>query len=116
MFGNLGNLTGLFKAARELQDQVARMQEEMGRRRFEAEAGGGLVKAVVTGRGQLVDLHIDPKAVEDVELLEDLVKAAVGAAVEKSQEAWRSEMASLTGGMNLPGLAEMFGAAAPKEP
>jgi DNA-binding YbaB/EbfC family protein len=108
MFGALGNLTGLMKTAKELQANMARLQAEMAARRYDGDAGGGMVKATVDGRGTLVGLKIDPSAVSDVELLEDLIMAAVGSAVNRSQEAMKSEMAALTGGMNLPGLQEML--------
>lgn len=109
MLGGLGNFAEILKSAKNLQGNVEKMQEELSRRRHQGEAGGGLVEATVDGRGSLVDIKIDPKAVEDVELLEDLVKAAVGAAVAKSQEALKSEVSSLTGGLNLPGLADLLG-------
>ncbi len=108
MLGNLGNLAGLLKSAKELQGQMAKLQEELAARRFEGDAGGGMVRVTVDGKGTPVDVKIAPQAAADIELLEDLVKAAVGAAVTKSQEAMRSEMASLTGGLNLPGLTEML--------
>ncbi len=109
MFGNLGNLAGILKSAKEMQGQMAKLQEELAGRRYEGDAGGGMVLATVNGKGTIVNIKIDPQAVGDVELLEDLVKAAVGAAVTKSQEAMKSELASLTGGLNLPGLTEMLG-------
>lgn len=110
MFGSLGNIAGLMKSAKELRDGLAKVQAEAASRRFDAEAGGGVVKAVVDGRGMLVSLKIDPKATADVELLEDLIVAATGSATAKSQEAMRAEMAGLTGGINIPGLTEMLGA------
>lgn len=113
MFGNLGNLAGMLKSAKEMQGQIAKMQEELAARRFDGDAGGGMVRATVNGKGTLVDIKIDPQAAADVELLEDLVKAAVGAAAAKSQEAMKSELASLTGGLNLPGLNELLGPSQP---
>ncbi len=109
MLGNLGNLAGLMKSAKELQGNLARMQEEMATRRFEGDAGGGMVRATVDGRGTLVDIKIDPTAVSDVELLEDLVKGAVASAVSKSQEEMKGELSGLTGGLNIPGLTDMLG-------
>jgi DNA-binding YbaB/EbfC family protein len=109
MLGHLGNLANIMKSAKELQAQMAKLQEECSRRRYEGDAGGGMVRATVDGKGTLVDIKIDPQAVGDVELLEDLVKAAVGAAVAKSQEGMKNELASLTGGLNIPGLTEMLG-------
>ncbi len=109
MLGGLGNLAGLLKSAKEMQANMAKMQAELATRRFEGDAGGGVVRATVDGKGTLVDIKIDPAAVEDVELLEDLVKGAVGAATAKSQEAIKAEMAAMTGGVNIPGLTDMLG-------
>ena len=109
MLGGLGNLAGLLKSAKEMQTQMAKLQEELARRRYDADAGGGVIRATVDGKGTLINIKIDPEAVNDVELLEDLVKAAVCAAVAKSQEAMKRELASLTGGLNVPGLTEMLG-------
>ena len=109
MFGGLGNLTDMLKSAKQLQGNLQKMNEEMAAKRFEGAAGGGLVNATVDGKGVLVDVKIDPKAVEDVELLEDLVKAAVAAATAKSQDAMKEEMAALTGGMDLGGISQMLG-------
>jgi DNA-binding YbaB/EbfC family protein len=109
MLGGLGNLAGLLKSAKEMQTQMAKLQEELAKRRYDADAGGGVIRATVDGKGTLINIKIDPQAVNDVELLEDLVKAAVCAAVAKSQEAMKSELASLTGGLNVPGLTEMLG-------
>lgn len=109
MLGNLGNLGNFLKSAKELQGQLAKVQEELANRRYEGDAGGGMVHATVDGKGMLIDIKIEPQAVKDVELLEDLVKAAVGAAVAKSQEGMKDELAALTGGLNIPGLTEMLG-------
>ena len=68
-----------------------------------------MVRTEVNGKGELVDVKIDPKAAEDVELLEDLIKAAIGAATRKAEEGRNAEMAKLTGGLNLPGLQGLLG-------
>ena len=109
MFGSLGNLAGILKSAKEMQGQMTKLQAELANRRYHGEAGGGMVRATVDGKGTLVDIKIDSQAAEDIELLEDLVKAAVGAATAKSQQAVKDEMASLAGGLNIPGLADMLG-------
>ena len=109
MLGNLGNLASMLNSAKDLQGQLTKMQEELAARRFEGDAGGGMVRVTVDGRGTLIDVRIDPQAVNDVELLEDLIKAAVGAATAKSQEAMKSDLAAMTGGLNMPGLTEMLG-------
>lgn len=111
MFGGLTNLPGLFKQAKELQERMATLQQEIAARRFQGDAGGGTVVVTVDGRGMLVDVKIQPDAVADVELLEDMIKGAAAVANNKAQDAARAEMAQLTGGMNIPGLSEMFGGA-----
>lgn len=109
MLGNLGNLTNLLKSAKDMQEKFATMQEELARRRYEGDAGGGMVHATVDGKGTLIDIKIEPQAATDVELLEDLVKAAVGAATAKAHEGMKTELAAMTGGLNVPGLTEMLG-------
>jgi len=109
MFGGLGNIADMMKQAKQLQGNLQKMNEELAQKRYEGVSGGGLVQAVVDGKGVLVDVKIDPKAVEDVELLEDLIKAAVAGATNKSQEGMKAEMSALTGGVDLGGLGQMLG-------
>jgi len=109
MFGGLGNMAELLKRAKSLQEDMKKMQEELVNKRFEADAGAGMVRAQVNGKGELVSVKIDPSATDDVELLEDLIVAAVGAATKKAQESAQQEMAQLTGGLNIPGLGGMLG-------
>lgn len=109
MFGGLGNLANMMKQAKSLQANMQQMQQELAGRRYEAEAGAGLVRVVVNGKSELVDIKIDPQAADDVELLEDMIKAALGAAAKKAQDGAKEEMAKLTGGMNIPGLSDMLG-------
>lgn len=113
MFGGLGNLTGLLKTARDLQGNMARLQESLAARRHEGLAGGSLVKAIVDGRGTLIDIKIDVSATGDVELLEDLIKAAISSATTKSQEAMKQEMSAMTGGMDLSSFSNLLGGAPP---
>ncbi|MCO6439282.1 MAG: YbaB/EbfC family nucleoid-associated protein [Phycisphaerae bacterium] len=113
MFGGIGNLTNILRSAKEIQAGMARLQEELGTRRYEGIAGGGMVRAVVDGRCSLVDVKIDPEATKDVELLEDLVKSAVGLAVIKAQDALKEEMAQMSGGLNIPGLSGLLGGSQP---
>ena len=109
MFGSLGQFKDLLKTAKDLQGNLARLQNELAMRRYEGVAGGEMVRAVVDGRGQLVDLKIDPKATADVELLEDLVKAAIGTASSKAQEGMKEDMASMTGGLDLSAFGGLLG-------
>ena len=99
----MGNM---MKQAQKLQSKMLKMQEELAGRTVEASAGGGMVKVVANGRQQIVSIAIDPEVLdpEDVDMLQDLVLAAVNDALTKSQEMVSSEMGKLTGGMNIPGL------------
>ena len=96
----------MIKQAQQLQKNMAKMQEELESATVESSAGGGAVKVVVSGKMKVESLEIDPEAVspEDVEMLQDLVLAAVNDGLDKAQEMVSSRMSSLTGGMNIPGL------------
>jgi len=96
----------MMKQAQQLQKNMLKMQEELESATVEATAGGGAIKAVVTGNMRLESLEIDPEAVtpDDVDMLQDLVIAAVNEGMEKAQEMASSRMSSLTGGFNIPGL------------
>lgn len=89
-----------------LQDKMVKMQEELALKTVEATAGGGMVTVVVNGRQELVSIKIDRQVVdpEDVEMLQDLVLAAVNDGLRKAQEMAAGEMGKLTGGLNIPGL------------
>ena len=100
------NLGGLMKQAQKLQSKMAEMQEELGRRTVSAQAGGGMVEATVNGRQELVSLRIDPEVAnpDDIEMLQDLILAAINEALNRSREMVAQEMSKLTGGMQIPGL------------
>ncbi len=100
------DMNKLMKQAQQMQSKMAKMQEELEKKTLEATAGGGAVKVVVNGKQELVDLQIDPDAVDpdDVEMLEDLVLAAVNQGMREIQEMVNNEMGKVTGGMNLPGM------------
>ena len=102
-FGNMGNM---MKQAQKLQADMERLQEELGSQTVEGTAGGGMVKAVVTGKQEVVSIAIEKEVVdpEDVEMLQDLVTAAVNEALRKSRDMMTEQMAELTGGINIPGL------------
>lgn len=94
------------KQAQMMQQKMARLQEEAGQKTAEATSGGGAVTAVVNGKNQVVSLSIRKEAVdpEDVEMLQDLVVAAVNEALKKVQSDVAAEMGKITGGLNIPGL------------
>jgi len=99
-------LAQIMKQAQMMQQKMARLQEEAAQRTAEATVGGGAVAAVANGRNQIVSLTIRKEAVdpEDVEMLQDLVMAAVNEALKKVQEEVAAEMTKITGGLSIPGL------------
>jgi len=99
-------LDNVMKQAQKMQKQMMEIQEELGNRTVEATVGGGVVSVVANGQQQIISIHIDPEVVDpaDVEMLQDLVLAAVNEAYRKAQELMTSEMSKLTGGMKIPGL------------
>jgi len=103
MMKGMGNM---LKQAQKMQARILKMQEELATRTIEGSAGGGMVKAVANGKQQIVSISIEKEVVDpaDVEMLQDLVLAAVNDALTKSQEMVSSEMNKITGGLNLPGL------------
>jgi len=96
----------LLKQAQQMQARLGKIQEEIASTRTEATAGGGVVKAVVIGGTQLESITISPEVVDpdDVEMLQDLVLAAVNEAVDRAQKDAAEKMGAITGGLNIPGL------------
>jgi hypothetical protein len=96
----------IMKQAQQLQEKMARLQEELASKTVEASSGGGMVVATVNGKFELVALRIEKDAVnpEDVEMLQDLVVAAVNEGIRRAQEMVSGEMSKLTGGLRIPGL------------
>jgi len=100
---NFGNM---MKLAQKMQAKMAEMQEQLKSETLEASAGGGMVRVVISGDMQIRELVIDPGAVDpdDVEMLQDMVAAAVNEAIRSAQELASRRMGEITGGMNVPGL------------
>lgn len=100
------NMNKMMKEARKVQEQIVQMQEELHKQELEVTAGGGAVTVRVNGKQEILSLKITPEAVDpdDVEMLEDMIMAAVNEAVKKSQDMVSGEMAKITGGFNIPGL------------
>ncbi len=96
----------MMRQAQQMQAQMAKIQEELAEARSEASAGGGAVKVVVIGGSKVESIIIDPEVVdpEDVEMLQDLVLAAVNEAMDSAQAEASEKMSALTGGLNIPGL------------
>ncbi|MBW1835920.1 MAG: YbaB/EbfC family nucleoid-associated protein [Deltaproteobacteria bacterium] len=99
----MGNM---MKQAQKLQSKMLKLQEEMAEKTVETSSGGGMVKVIANGKQQILSIQLEKEVVdpEDVEMLQDLVLAAVNDALSKSQEMVSSEMSKLTGGLNIPGL------------
>ncbi|MEK6721505.1 MAG: YbaB/EbfC family nucleoid-associated protein [Chloroflexota bacterium] len=99
-------MANLQKMAQQMQQQMLRVQDELGSATVDGSAGGGVVSATVTGKQELVSVTIDPSAVDpgDVEMLQDLVVAAVNDALRASRELAEQKMAAVTGGLRIPGL------------
>ncbi len=101
-----GNMQSMLRQAQKMQEDMARLQEELDAREYTARSGGGAVTAVVDGKHRVKSLEIQPEVVdpEDTEMLADLVMAAVNEAIRQAVETSESEMSKVTGGMNLPGM------------
>ena len=100
------NMQNMMRQAQQMQQKMQQLQEEVEQREVEATAGGGVVRVVATGKKVIKSIEIKPEAVDpdDVEMLEDLVMAAVNEAIAKADEMMQQEMGKITGGLNLGGL------------
>ena len=99
----MGNM---MKQAQKLQSKMMKLQEELAERTVESSSGGGMVRVTANGRQQILSIEIEKEVVDpdDVEMLQDLVMAAINDALAKAQEMVSTEMGKLTGGLNIPGL------------
>ena len=95
----------MMRQAQQLQAQLEKVQEELETLTVEGSAGGGVVKVVMTGKQVVESVSIDPEAMEDADLLQDLVAAAVNDAFSKTQELAAQKMGAITGGLKIPGLS-----------
>ena len=104
--GGPSNMQSMLKQAQKMQEDMARVQEELEARSYEVAAGGGVVTVKINGKKEIESVKIDPEVVDpdDVETLEDLITAAVNEAIKKVEATSASEMQKITGSMNLPGL------------
>ncbi len=101
-----GGLGDIMKQAQKMQQELLRIQEELATKTVEAASGGGMVTVVVSGRMELTSIKIEKDVVDpnDIEMLQDLVLAAVNEGIAKAQEMTKNEMAKVTGGLPIPGL------------
>lgn len=100
---NFGNI---MKQAKKMQEQIGQLQQELEAKTIEAQAGGGMVRIVVNGKFEIVSLKIEKEVVnpEDIEMLQDLISAAVNEGIRKAQAMASEEMAKITGGLGIPGM------------
>lgn len=100
------NIGQIAKMAQQMQTQMAQVQQELRETTLEATAGGGAVRVVITGSGEIRAVEIDPSAVDpaEVEMLQDLVLAAINDAIGRAKELEQQRMAGIAGGLGLPGL------------
>jgi nucleoid-associated protein EbfC len=103
MTKGLGNI---LKQAQQMHAKISELQEEMAGKTVEAGAGGGMVNIVMNGKQEVLSVRIEPDVVsrDDIEMLQDLIRAAVNEAIRKSQEMMTEEMKKITGGLSIPGL------------
>ena len=101
-----GNMQNMMKQMQKMQKKMAEAQEELGEKKIEGTAGGGMVTVIVTGHKEIVDVIIKPEVVDpdDIDMLQDLVLAATNDALKKAEEMTNQTMGQFTKGMNLPGM------------
>lgn len=101
-----GNMQNMMKQMQKMQKKMAEAQEQLGEKKIEGTAGGGMVTVVVTGHKEIVDVVIKPEVVDpdDIEMLQDLILAATNDALKKADEITNQTMGQFTKGMNIPGL------------
>ncbi len=104
--GGMGNMNQMLKQAQKMQENMMKAKEELEKKSVQASSGGGMVEVVVNGKMEILELKIKPEAIDpdDVEMLEDLVKAAVNQGLRNAQSMVEAEMGKATGGFNIPGL------------
>ncbi|HVZ74506.1 MAG TPA: YbaB/EbfC family nucleoid-associated protein [Polyangia bacterium] len=99
---SLPDLKNLLETARRLQSEVARVREDLGRKTVTGETGGGLVRCVANGKGEVVSITIDPAISGETKMIEDLTTGAVNLALERARELAQAELGQATGGLPLP--------------
>ncbi len=109
--GNMGNMGKMMEMVQKMQQDMERLQEEIDEKTVEARAGGGAVRVIVNGAMEIVDIEIAPEAVDpdDVEMLRDLIIAAVNEGMRAAREMVQEEMEQITGGLNLPNIPGITG-------
>lgn len=104
--GGAGNMNNMIKQAQKMQDDMAKVQQELEAQSYEVTSGGGAVKVTITGKREITALELKPEIVDpdDIEMLQDLIVAAVNEAVRKVEDISEKEMSKITAGINMPGV------------
>lgn len=104
--GGAQNMNAMIRQAQKMQEQMAEKQEELAAREFRGTAGGGMVDVVISGKKEILSLTIQPDVVDpdDIEMLQDLIMAAVNETYRQVEETTSAEMEKITGGLNMPGM------------
>ncbi|RZW14716.1 MAG: YbaB/EbfC family nucleoid-associated protein [Desulfobulbaceae bacterium] len=104
------DLNAIMQQAREMQEKMAKIQEDLAAKTITGSAGGGMVSVTATGKGDILSIAIEEELITpgEKEMLQDLITAATNDAIRKSRELTKQEMGSLTGGMQIPGLGNLF--------
>jgi DNA-binding YbaB/EbfC family protein len=105
------DMSSIMQQAQQMQQNMARIQEELGRKQVTGSAGGGMVTVTANGKSEILSIVIERAVIveSEAEMLQDLIVAATNDALRKAREMGKAEMGKLTGGLNLPGLSNMFG-------
>ena len=123
MFDNIKNMMSMMGQAKQMREKFAQLQEELGRKTVEGEAGAGAVRVKVNGRFEVIDMHLDRAMLltlaspvdgsgpsdDDLKMIEDLIAAATNVALAKARDLVQQEFANATGGLNIPGLDKLMG-------
>lgn len=104
--GGAGNMNSMIKQAQKMQDDMAKLQEELEQKVYDVTSGGGAVQVSITGKREIKSITVKPEVVDpdDIEMLQDLLVAAVNEAIRKVDEISEKEMSNITGGLSMPGL------------
>lgn len=104
------NMGQLMKQAQQFQSKMTKLQEELEEKSVEASSGGGMVTVVANGKQEVLSIIIDPEVIDpdDVEMLQDLIMAAVNDSISRAKEMMNEEMGKLTKGMNIPGISGLL--------
>jgi nucleoid-associated protein EbfC len=104
--GGAGNMNGMIKQAQKMQDEMARVQQELDAQTYEVTSGGGAVRVTITGKREVTAIDIKPDVVDpdDIEMLQDILVAAVNEAIRKVEDVSEKEMSKITSGINMPGI------------